>query len=189
MNAKMIARRLWRLSVVLAVSLSAFVVVLTFMSGMRPSNCGGNSAALSHVGSISLFAILASRERPDQSFMFTKLTETEQHDLADQVRSDWIRSARFLVTSRELEFPPLERYPVVVCDTPYRNVPERTFGLAPPTHAVAYSDGITGLISPEEYAALVQNDFIDLIAIVGPKEPEGEGQTRSESEAGSTSTR
>lgn len=169
MSAKTIIRRLWRFIVIVVVILSVAIVALSLTPMMRPTNCGGNSAALAHVSSISHFAIASSMDRPDHSFAFTKLTETELRDLAHRARFGWIRSARFLVTSRELTFPPSERYAVVVCDTPYRNVPERTFGLAPPTHAVAYSDGTTELISPAEYSVLVQNAFIDLATIVGPR--------------------
>lgn len=169
MNAKTLGARLWRFIVIVVVTLSAGVVALCFTPLMRATNCGGNSAALFHVGSIGHFAIASSFDRPDRTFAFTKLTEIELRDLTGLARFDWIRSARFLVTSRELKFPPTERCAVVVCDTPYRNVPERVFGLAPPTHAVAYSDGTTGLISTAEYALLVQNDFIDLTTIVGPR--------------------
>lgn len=48
---------------------------------------------------------------------------------------------------------------IVVCDKPYRNVPEQWIGSAPPTHAAAFCDGSYGLISPTEFAALDRSTF------------------------------
>jgi len=51
---------------------------------------------------------------------------------------------------------------VMVCDCAYDNVPQRIFGRAPMRHAVLYSTGQVGLISPDEFAKLDLSDLVDL---------------------------
>lgn len=57
------------------------------------------------------------------------------------------------------------RQVVAVCDKPFDNVPRRFFGKAPLTHAIAFADGTTGLISSEEFSKLDLAGFVDVKAI------------------------
>ncbi|CAN5870853.1 hypothetical protein BH11VER1_BH11VER1_35910 [soil metagenome] len=170
MSIKTGLKSLWRLFVIAAVTLSAIVVALSFTPILRPTNCGGNSSALYRVNRLIRFAHSASMGRPDGAFNFSKLSKTESRDLAQLADSGWNRSAKFYVASGDISFSATTRRIIAVCNTPYRNVPERRLGMwlwpAPPTHAVAFSDGTTELISPTEYASINQSDLLDLASIV-----------------------
>lgn len=173
MSIKTGLKSLWLLLIIVAATLFAIVVVLSFTPMLRPSNCGGNSSALYIVNSLKRFAHDASMDRPDGVFNFLKLSETESRDLAQLADSGWNRSAKFYVASGDIHFSAATRRIIAVCNTPYRNVPERSLGMwswpAPPTHAAAFSDGTTGLISPTEYASINQSDLLDLVSIVTQK--------------------
>jgi len=71
--------------------------------------------------------------------------------------------------------PTADKQIIVVCDRAYDNVPQRMFGRSPRAHAVAYSTGDTGLISPEEFARLDLSGFMDLqtLAQTTRVEPDG----------------
>ncbi|WP_009964216.1 hypothetical protein [Verrucomicrobium spinosum] len=116
---------------------------------------------------------MAIAERHDGIFSFTELSETELDQLVDLVDSSWNREAKFYVASGKISFSETARRIVAVCDTPYSNVPEHRVGIwrwpGPPTHAAAYSDGSTGLISPEEYADINKADFVDVASTVSRK--------------------
>ena len=134
------------------------------------TNCGGNSAALAQVRSIALLALAGTYDAPDHSFRFTAADAGQREQLALYARTHWLRSARFLVSTApvsEHEAPP--RRIIAVCDTPYRNVPRRWIGSAPPTHAAGFSDGSHGLISPAEFAALDRSTFVALDELYPPK--------------------
>jgi hypothetical protein len=51
---------------------------------------------------------------------------------------------------------------LIVCDCAFRNVPRQLIGSAPPTHAAAFSDGSTRLISTEEFAAIDRSSLVPL---------------------------
>ncbi|WP_038171908.1 hypothetical protein [Verrucomicrobium sp. BvORR106] len=166
-------KALWRFVVIATVTLSAILVGLSFTPMMRTSNCGGNSSALHRVHSLKNFAAMAIAERHDGSFNFSELSDAELDQLAALVDSSWNREAKFYVASGKISFSETARRIVAVCDTPYSNVPEHRVGIwrwpGPPTHAVAYSDGSTGLISPEEYADINKADFVDVASTVSRK--------------------
>lgn len=74
-----------------------------------------------------------------------------------------MHSAKFLAKRGGLQIDRQgPREVIVVCDRAYDNVPQRLLWRAPMTHAVGYSTGETGLISPEEFAQLDRREFIDL---------------------------
>jgi hypothetical protein len=99
----------------------------------------------------------------DDSFSFADASDEQREQLAMLLRSHWLDSARFLVALQAIQADGGGHCRVIVaCDTPYRNVPRPWFGLAPPTHAVAYSDGTSGLISPDEFAALDLSKFVPM---------------------------
>lgn len=123
---------------ILLVGLLAVGVTVSFTCFGLPSNCGGNSAALTDVKSIACIALLAASDAPDHSFLFAAPTPSERDQLTRLSHNHWIRNACILVTtSPVLERGTAPRRLVAVCDTAFRNVPQRRFGLAPPTHAAA----------------------------------------------------
>jgi hypothetical protein len=137
----------------------AFAAVLVQSTG-RVSNCGGNSAALATASNLAQIALAGMAEAKDHSFRFAEASEEYHEVLRHSARYG---KARFLVIKRPISendayYPQL----IAVCDTPYRNVPERRFGQNPATHAAALSDGSARLISPEEFIALPKEDFIPL---------------------------
>ena len=64
---------------------------------------------------------------------------------------------------------------IMVCDHPYDNVPQRIFGRSPMAHAVAYSTGESGLISPAEFVQLDLSAFIDLQMLTETTRVESDG--------------
>jgi hypothetical protein len=156
--------------------LSGGALVVTWLIGIaavgKTSNCGGNSAALGQVYYIAILARLGAMESEDHSFRFTEVSSEEREELARNSHNHWVKTARFLVsTDPVFEEETQGRRIIVVCDTPYRNVPQRWIGSAPPTHAVAYSDGSCGLISTAEFAALDLSKFRPLDELYPPKAP------------------
>lgn len=166
-------KTLWRFVVIATVTLSAILVLLSFTPMARTSNCGGNSSALHRVHSLKSFAASSNFERGDESFRFSELSQAELDHLAALGGSPWNREAKFYVASGKISFSETTRRIIAVCDTPYSNVPEHRMGMwrwwAPLTHAVAYSDGNTGLITPEEYAGINKADLIDVASILARK--------------------
>ena len=144
------------LGVLLGIALSA---ARTFQG----SNCGGNTAALYVVHKYQLVAEWAAAESPNHEFAASSATAQQREDLESIANNSWIGGSHILVSSQP--YRPRRAGPrtiVAVCDTPYRNVPRRILGLAPPTHAAAYSDGSVGLISVAEFEALDRTSLIPL---------------------------
>ena len=128
------------------------------------TNCGGNSAALARVHEIALIAWAATFDSPDHPFRFLDADPAQREQLKILSRSHWLPTARFLVSTAPVVSPRLgQRRIIVVCDTPYRNVPWRWIGSAPPAYAAGYSDGSYGLISAAEFAKLAPAQFTLLI--------------------------
>lgn len=151
----------------------AVVITIATMPLSRMTNCGGNSAALSEVRNITQLALLEMAESADHSFRFSAASPEAQKILSSMGRSVFIRKARFLLTTARIsEDSPSYPQLVVVCDTPFTNVPERRFWQAPPTHAAGYSDGSARLISVEEFAGLPKEQFVRLDELF-PREREG----------------
>ena len=140
--------------------------------GATAMNCGGNSAALSTVRVIAVMAVCGAQDAPDHTFRFDSARPQEREQYAQLSKSDWLRGARFLVSTAPVRWPDsAPRHLVVVCDKPYRNVPQVRWGSAPPTHAAGYSDGQTGLISTEEFAKLDRMNLVPLDALVPARVP------------------
>ena len=136
------------------------VIGTAWTFGTHSTNCGGNSAALAQVGNIATFARDFAMYAPGRSFDFTADDAVQREDLAQMSRDSWLHGARFLVSTAPIaEHETQPHRVIVVCDTPYRNVPRRRFISAPPTHAAAFADGSTGLISTAEFAALDRSQF------------------------------
>ena len=135
------------------------------------SNCGGNSAALAAVNSYVTMTVAETMDTPNQPFSVTAAIPEQRRQISNLPGADWVRRAHFLVST--VPFVPRSSEPrrvVIVCDTPYTNVPQRRFFESPPTHAAGFSDGTVGLISPKEFAALDPSAFIAIDKLF-PKEP------------------
>lgn len=131
------------------------------------TNCGGNSAALGRVEHLALLALGSYQDAPDRTFRFAVVDSLLPDQLFVYRRSDWLPRARFLVSTAPIsERDAKERRLIVVCDTPYRNVPRRWIGSPPPTHAAGYADGSYGLISPADFAALDRSTFTPADALL-----------------------
>lgn len=153
--------RVLRLVPWLAALFVAYSLILSAWS--PPSNCGGNSAALAEVSQIAMVARIGAVTSSNDSFSFAVASGEQREQLAMLSRSHWSDSSRILVSLQPIRADVGEQCRVIVaCDTPYRNVPQSWFGLAPPAHAVAYSDGTSGLISPDEFAALDLSKFVPM---------------------------
>jgi len=134
------------------------------------SNCGGNAAALSSVRMYVLLARVGAMDSPDRTFRVLAATPEQRKQLADVARDHWLPTAHFLVSTVALsEEQPSPRRIIVVCDTPYNNVPHRWAGFAPPAHAAGFSDGSTELISPAQFRTLDRSSFVLLDEIYPTK--------------------
>lgn len=96
------------------------------------------------------------------SFCITKLTPRQLEHILPLAGANWLPQAHFLVSYAPLVAGSAERRVIIVCDTPYTNVPQHRFFSAPPTHAAGFSDGTTGLITPTEFSALDRKSFVAL---------------------------
>jgi len=132
------------------------------------TNCGGNSAALARVRYIANVAIVGAYGTPDHLIHFEAADDEERELLAHEGRSQWLPHAHFLVSTVPVSKEAAKRV-IVMCDTPYRNVPQRWIGSAPPSHAATFSDGSCRLISPAEFAKLDRSAFVALDALYAPK--------------------
>lgn len=129
----------------------------------RTSNCGGNSAALNVCSRFLLTVNLAVEDSGQASLSITNIPAADRPSLARDARNHWISNARFLVTTASIKIAPdAGKRILIVCNTPYSNVPQRRFVRAPATHAVGYSDGTTGLISLAEFEKLDRSSFVPL---------------------------
>jgi hypothetical protein len=124
-----------------------------------PSNCGGNSAALTECRLLVSHLNLLIAERGGQPITIKSLSDEERPNF----KSIWLGDAKILVADGPVSFDrPKSREIIAVCNTAFDNVPWRMFGKAPPAHAVAYSDGSTCLISTNEFSELTLSRFTEL---------------------------
>jgi hypothetical protein len=144
------------------------------LPAMKRSNCGGNSAALAACKGYVTVLQLWAADHHGLRFRYGEAdSETKQH-LRSLPGAAWIRSARLLARLEDVRVDATaDRRIIMVCDRPYDNVRRRIFGRSAMAHAVAYSTGETGLISPQEFAGLDVTGFVDLQALaeatkVGP---------------------
>lgn len=134
----------------------------------RPSNCGGNSAALAACQTVSLCFQLIADERGDAAVSIHELNENERGYFKHVSGLNWIGPGRVLVTTERVGTDGATGKAVIaVCDKPFDNVPRRLFGKAPLAHAVAYADGHTSLISTDEFQRLDLSGFVDARTIGG----------------------
>jgi hypothetical protein len=161
----MTSRTRWAFVTTAAIVLVAAGMVLP---AMKRSNCGGNSAALAackgYVTVLQLWAV----DHDGQRFQIGQADKQTRSELESLPGAAWIRSARLMARVNDVRVDvAAERRIIMVCDHAYDNVPHRILGKSPMAHAVAYSTGETGLISPEEYARLDLSGFVDLQTLAG----------------------
>ncbi|MEK6705223.1 MAG: hypothetical protein AABZ06_05495 [Bdellovibrionota bacterium] len=152
-----------RLLICSALLFIAGACVLILPAMHRVSNCGGNSAALSACNSYAQILAHWEATHNGKRFSLSKVDPEFKRYLSDLPGADWVRSARLLAKTEDVTidvFGP--KRVIIVCDTAYDNVPQRYIGKAPMTHAVGYSNGQAGFITPEEYLKLDLSSFIDL---------------------------
>lgn len=160
------AHQTWhgRRTLLLAAACILGLAIALALAAPSSTNCGGNSDALAHIHGIAGIVRMFLVQNPTAELRLSAPPDDLRPDLAELSHFRSLPNARFLVTtspitSRDLKQPRL----VVVCDRPYRNVPQRWFGLeAPPTHAAGYSDGSTALISESQFKALDRSTFVPL---------------------------
>lgn len=132
----------------------------------RSSNCGGNSAAQAACRTIFIYNELAVDTNAG-NFDLAQLDAVDRTNLFETATSHWTPNAGYwLRTNRPREVA--SKYVVVVCDIAYSNVPQPTVWnlyRETPAHAVAYSDGKVGLISPAEFKKLDLGGFISVTAM------------------------
>jgi hypothetical protein len=129
-----------------------------------PAMAKGKQRGPGCLQSYSVILSLTVAESSGESISATNLSPQYRDELGRRVaRNHWVPGARFLVNTAPVTDAALTQHQVViVCDTPYSNVPQRRFIKAPPTHAVGYSDGSIALISPAEFNKLNKASFVPL---------------------------
>jgi hypothetical protein len=148
------------LIILVATLLAIGVTVMPILGG--GSNCGGNTAAFSVVKHYVQLAISETITAPESTFSVTNPTPDQREMLERVASGSWIPRAHFLVSSAPFQATSKERRVIIVCDKSFTNVPKRSFGTSPPTHAAGFSDGTTGLISPAEFSQLNRSSFARL---------------------------
>jgi hypothetical protein len=137
--------------------------VLPALARGRAFNCGGNSAALSECKSIVECLQTIALERGGETVVVTNLSASERENFRLLPGMSWLQDAKVLVTRAPVSAERNRAKQIVaVCDRAFDNVPRRSSGRPPMTHAVAYSDGSTGLISMEEFQLLDLSQFVDV---------------------------
>ena len=161
-----------RLFLLVAFGLAVVITIAALPKG-RVMNCGGSSTASAEVRDITQLVLFEMAESADHSFQFSSAAPEAKKILSSMGRSPFLGKARFLLTTARIS-DDSPNYPqlVVVCDTPFRNIPERRFGQAPPAHAAGYSDGSARLMAAEEFAGLPKEQFVRLDELF-PKERRG----------------
>src|SRR5207247_8604309 len=162
---------------------TAIVVVAAGMMlpAMKRSNCGGNSAALSACKAYITISHCRAADHHGESFHFDQADTQTRQQLGRLPGASWIRSGRLMARLDEVRVEAAaDKRIIMVCDHPYDNVPQRIFGTSPMAHAVSYSNGETGLISPQQFARLSLSGFVDLqsLAVGGKVGPGGSANGR-----------
>jgi len=147
--------------VILGLALTIAASLLPLMA--RTSNCGGNSYALAACKQVVLY-LQTTISTNALSFNPSLLDSFDQTNLFSVANSHWTVGAGYLVRTNNFQ-PAAQRQIIAACDTVYDNVPQPTlwnFYRRNPMHAVAFSDGTTGLISPIQFTEIDLGNFLDL---------------------------
>ena len=96
-------------------------------------------------------------------FELSSLHDSEMKDIAWIANSHWTSGAAFLLKRSRFKPEHDEKHIVAVWNRAYNNIPQPTLWNGykkTPAHAVTYSDGSAGLISPAAFEQLDLSDFI-----------------------------
>jgi len=137
-----------------------------FTNGLlgRVSNCGGNSAARTYCQNIALDADAIGSDAGNDIFDYKKLPRQQQNEFTEVDRF-WTPDAKYLLRTGPVPVGHGTHEIIVVCDTPFGNVPQPTFwNLHYRTlrHAAGYSNGSVGWLTPTEFAQLDKSNFVEL---------------------------
>jgi hypothetical protein len=153
----------WKISdIFIGIFVIAFVVALlvaailpTWLApGGRPH---GNRAAILECR--NYFFIISHAETNSSEFDFSKLSKEDEIEL---IHLGYLAKTNFIWGNSS------NRESVIVCQNQFSDVPRTGFlhlFLPNPAHAVGYSDGAAGLISPKEFSQLNLNGFISLSSL------------------------
>ncbi|QEG43371.1 hypothetical protein [Roseimaritima ulvae] len=136
------------------------------LASSQTSNCGGNTAALAVCGHYPLYLFAGLAERDETSAVGltpNALTAGRDSDELSSIFQSLSATASYSIRNPDVAFDPADREVVIVCEQAFENVPQPTVWnlyCRSPAHAVGYSDGSTGLISPAEYRELDRSDFM-----------------------------
>jgi hypothetical protein len=136
--------------------------MIVLFAHARVSNCGGNSAALSACA-VSMMELDMAADAIGQFTNINQLPEEERIAFVRDSQSLWNPGAKTLVRTN-INLKGVSKQILLVCDTPFNNVPQPTIWNGfrhNPAHAVGYSDGSTGLITPEQFKEINLSEFID----------------------------
>jgi hypothetical protein len=148
------------LALLAAGCLAAAVLVVPLFRG---TNCGGNSAALTICATYVTFLEWWTSGHPGEEFHYQDADPEIQKQITGITDAPSIGSVLANVDGVHID-PSAPRRVVVVCDQAFDNVPNYLLWRAPMAHAVGYSTGEIGLISPEEFSSLDLSGFVDLRA-------------------------
>ena len=164
------SRTQWKLLTAASIAAALVLCGAFFLPALtRPSNCGGNSAALSACKSVAVCIRLIAAERGDGPVSIGGLRAAEREHFKQVAGLNWLGGARILVTPEIRGGQPSGKEIIAVCDRAFDNVPRRRLGKAPLTHAVAYADGSTALMSIDEFQRVDLSRFVDVRAIQNSK--------------------
>jgi hypothetical protein len=132
----------------------------------RPSNCGGNSAALNNCKQILVYSRLfngKNRFLPDTNLMSSD--DRKQFLLLSE--SHWTADANYWIRTNDLN-PNNPTQVVVFCDQVFDNVPQPTIGnlyKRNPAYAVGFANATTALLPPTAFAQLPKGDFAPIATL------------------------
>lgn len=153
-------------SALVCVGLPVLTGAIVLPAFVTASNCGGNSAALSSCRHILIMNELAGGTNGGV-FDLERLEPAEQTILLASAANHWTPGAGYWLQTNGLGNASGKQI-AVVCDRAYDNVPQPTIWnlyRRNAAHAVGYSDGTTGLITPAEYNRLDRQPFMSLTAL------------------------
>ena len=154
--------------IICALIVNVVVVGTTVIAPLMtlPSNCGGNSAALSYCNSnymnIEFFFIMEEHfENIDKNrFNIDQIPNSVLAELNAQ--SHWTGNANYFIRNKNITLNADNEEIFVFCDTPYNNVPQKRWGSSPFTYAAVKSNGEKVLLSINKYKNLDKTQFIKI---------------------------
>jgi len=159
--------------IVIGFVLMAGLLVGMILPATSASNCGQNSYALTVCRNFAVTTVSAAQDNQSK-FEIGKIDKIEGRILSSLAERGWgMSGVDFLVRTNFVLGNSSNREIVIVCERQFGNVPQPTvwnFYRQNPAHAVGYSDGTTGLISPEQFRNLDLSGFVSLSNLVANPE-------------------